>query len=336
MINKKHLIKLIDNFKSPTILTIGDIIADEYVYGSTSRVSREAPVLILKFDSEHVSLGGGGNALNNLKSLGCRVIPIGVLGDDYFGSIVLSEIKKSGIPTDGILIEKRRVTTRKTRILAGGYHTTRQQVIRIDRDSGCLIDVSTEKRILRFLDSNLKKADALMVSDYGLGLLTPRIIEKINKIASNENHLIVTVDSRFNLAQFKNVFAVTPNEPEASQCTGIPIEDGKNDNGMLNKVGKRLMEMINPSAVLITRGRKGMRLFKKSGEIISIPIVGSDEISDVTGAGDTVISVFTLALVAGGTLEESMNLANYAGGLVVMKRGTATVNSEELKEALNA
>ncbi|OGL39888.1 MAG: hypothetical protein A2042_06790 [Candidatus Schekmanbacteria bacterium GWA2_38_11] len=333
-INKKRLLELINNFKSSTILTIGDIIADEYIYGSTSRVSREAPVLILKIDSEHIFLGGGGNALNNLGSLGCNVIPISVIGNDHFGKVILENIRKLGIPTDGIFVEKDRITTRKTRILAGSYHTTRQQVIRIDREPGNMIKNTTEQKIEKFLEANLKKARALMVSDYGLGLVTPRLIEKINKIASVNNGVIITVDSRFKLAQFKNVFAVTPNEPEASLCSGIDIRD--EDEKSLTEAGKKIMKMINPSAVLITRGRKGMTLFKNSGKIVSIPIFGSDEIADVTGAGDTVISTFTLALVSGGTLEEAMNLANYAGAIVVMKRGTATVTKKELKEILNA
>lgn len=334
MVNKNKLIKYLDKFKSATILTIGDIIADEYVYGSTSRVSREAPVLILRFDSEHIVLGGGGNALNNLKSLGCRVIPVGVVGSDYFGKMILSNIKNFGITTEGIFAEKNRVTTRKTRILAGGYHTTKQQVIRIDREPDSIIKNSTEEKIINFLDSKIKKIDALMVSDYGLGLLSPAVINKINDMAKNNLDIIITVDSRFNLSQFKNVFAVTPNEPEASECTGIPI--GDDDNGSLNEAGKKLMEMINPAAVLITRGRKGMRLFEKNRRITSIPIFGSDEIADVTGAGDTVISTFTLSLVAGATLEEAMNIANYAAGIVVMKRGTATVTQKELKDVLNA
>ena len=334
MVNKNKLIKYLDKFKSATILTIGDIIADEYVYGSTSRVSREAPVLILKFDSEHIVLGGGGNALNNLKSLGCRVIPVGVVGGDYFGKIILSNMKNSGIPTEGIFAEKNRVTTRKTRILAGGYHTTKQQVITIDREPDLNINKSTEEKIIKFLESKIKKIDALMVSDYGLGLLSPAVIAKINYLARNNPNIIITVDSRFNLSQFRNVSAVTPNEPEASECSKIPI--GDEENGSLNEAGKKLMEVINPSAVLITRGRKGMRLFEKNGKITSIPIFGSDEIADVTGAGDTVISTFTLSLVAGATLEEAMNIANYAAGIVVMKRGTATITQKELKDVLNA
>ena len=334
MVNRNKLIKFLDKFKSATILTIGDIIADEYIYGSTSRVSREAPVLILSFDSEHIFLGGGGNALNNLKSLGCKVIPVGVVGSDYFGKIILSNIKKMGIPAEGIFSEKNRVTTRKTRILAGGYHTTKQQVIRIDREPDSMIKNSTEEKIINFLDSKIKKVDAVMVSDYGLGLLSPAVIDKINNMAKNHTDTIITVDSRFNLSQFRNVSAVTPNEPEASECAGIAIED--EDNGTLNEAGKKLMEMIDPAAVLITRGRKGMRLFEKNGRITSMPIFGSDEIADVTGAGDTVISVFTLSLVAGATLEEAMNLANYAAGIVVMKRGTATVTQKELKDVLNA
>ena len=291
-------------------------------------------MLILSFDSEHIFLGGGGNALNNLKSLGCKVIPVGVVGSDYFGKIILSNIKKMGIPAEGIFSEKNRVTTRKTRILAGGYHTTKQQVIRIDREPDSMIKNSTEEKIINFLDSKIKKVDAVMVSDYGLGLLSPAVIDKINNMAKNHTDTIITVDSRFNLSQFRNVSAVTPNEPEASECAGIAI--GDEDNGTLNEAGKKLMEMIDPAAVLITRGRKGMRLFEKNGRITSMPIFGSDEIADVTGAGDTVISVFTLSLVAGATLEEAMNLANYAAGIVVMKRGTATVTQKELKDVLNA
>lgn len=331
MINTDSLKKIIKGFGKRRIGAIGDFIADEYIYGATDRVSREAPVLILKFDKGDIFPGGCGNACYNLSSLGCEVIPFGVTGSDDTGKILLKLFRSKGINTENILKDEKRTTPRKTRILAGGHHTAKQQVIRIDRESKNPIGNALEKQLIKKLEKTLPSLDAIVISDYNLGVISDQMIDYLNSI-SEKKEIIVTVDSRFKFNRFRNVTSLTPNEGEASRVTGIPVED---DEKSLIKCGTALFEMTNPDALLITRGRRGMSLFEKDGTVINIGVYGEDELSDVTGAGDTVISAFTLALSSGATFREAMMLSNYAGGIVVMKSGTATVSRDELLTAVN-
>ncbi len=312
------------------VMVIGDLIADEYISGMSSRVSREAPVLILKYDSRRLLLGGAANATHNIHCLGGKVFPIGVVGDDSPGKELLKTFKQKGIERAGIITDRNRNTTVKTRILAGGLHTARQQVIRIDREDHASLTKEVEDEVLGRIRQNLGKVDALLVSDYGLGVVSDRVIENINKIAETDNRIIV-IDSCRNLLKFSRVTAATPKEPEVEEILGVTLE-GNEDVG---RAGRKIIRKIRAKSLLITRGKKGMALFVKGKEPKFIPIFGSGEITDVTGAGDTVITSFTLAIAAGADESEAARLANVAAGLVVMKSGTATVTPKEIMEAIS-
>jgi rfaE bifunctional protein kinase chain/domain len=326
-----RLRELVARFSGRTILVIGDVICDEYLIGKPARVSREAPVIILKFTDRDVRLGGAANAANNVDTLGARVVPIGVVGRDRAGDELLGLFHGNGMPTDGIVTETGRSTPVKTRIMAGGYQATRQQVVRLDREpAGDLLPI-TEDALLARLTSLAARVDGILVSDYGYGTVTPRIFERVRTIARNTG-AIVTVDSRYDLPRFVGVTAATPNEAELGELTGEIVDDER----AVEKAGRQLLERLDTQLLLVTRGSQGMALLERDGGSTFIPIFGTDEIADVTGAGDTVIGTFTLALASGATPIDAATLANMAGGLVVMKRGTATITREELTQALGS
>jgi len=328
----RRLKKIVEQFAGKKIMVLGDFVADEYILGKTSRISREAPVLILQYLSRQVVLGGAGNATNNLAALGATVVPVGVVGDDETGREVTLQLKRLGIDTALLRAQRDRVTTTKTRIMAGGrhQHTSQQQVVRIDRGEFERVSEQNEAAFLMALDEEIPCMDALVISDYQYGVLSPRVIEKVNQIAGRDS-CIITVDSRYRMLSFRGVSAVTPNEPEVEEALGIRL--GEEEAGV-RAAGEQILERVQSRAVLITRGSKGMALIERGGKAELIPIYGSDEIADVTGAGDTVIAIFTLALACGATLLEAAQLANIGGGIVVMKRGTATVGRGELEAAL--
>ncbi len=319
----------IDRFRARTVIVLGDLIADEYLFGKPARISREAPVLILRFTEREVLLGGAANAAHNTHALGARVLPIGVVGRDPAGEEVIDLFETAGIPTEGIVTEPGRVTPVKTRIMAGGYQATRQQVVRLDREPSGEPQPVTEDGLVARLTALGAHADAILVSDYGYGTITPRVLECVKSVARAADG-IVTVDSRYDLPRFVGVTAATPNEAELAQLSGMPVDDER----ATEKAGRHLLERLDSRMLLVTRGSRGMALLERDGATSFIPIHGTDEIADVTGAGDTVISVFTLALASGATPLEAASLANVAGGAVVMKRGTATVSGAELREAL--
>ena len=317
---------IIDRFKAKRIVVVGDLVADVFVYGEISRISREAPVLILNHRETQVVPGGGANAIHNLWALGATPVPVGVVGDDAEGQQLLGYFSKLGIDVSGIAVAKSLRTPSKMRILAGAVHSQRQQIVRLD--SGCrLEDDKIRADIKRKLKLALKEADALLVSDYGFGLATPEIVSSLRP-----KSLTATLDSRFSLMNFSGMTAATPNEPEVEAALGISIG---NDAKKLEWAGRTLLRKLGHDAVLITRGKDGMALFERAKKTVHIPIHGSDEVADVTGAGDTVIATFTLALAAGASHYEAAQLANYAGGIVVMKHGTRPVTHDELVEALN-
>ena len=312
------------------IMVVGDLVADEYLYGKTTCISREAPVLVLRYDSKEVGLGGAGNAVNNLVSLGAEVIPVGVVGDDDMGRTLLRLMDERGIDTRRIVIETGQDTTTKTRILAGESHTIRQQVIRIDRGEYDRSSSESERKILEALDELFEEVDAILVSDYQYGVLSPRVIERINTLAKKDR-VIITVDSRHQMFKYKGITALTPNEPEVEEALGLRLGD---DINILRTSAERILDEVGSKALLMTRGSKGIALFLSDRKLHQIPIFGSDEVADVTGAGDTVIAIFTLALTAGANFLEAAQLANIGGGIVVMKRGAATANLREIKRAL--
>jgi rfaE bifunctional protein kinase chain/domain len=307
------------------IAVAGDLIADEFIYGRVERVSREAPVLILQYDSTEIVPGGAGNAAHNAAALGARVEVIGVVGRDDTGRRLLDALP-SNARTRNVLQASGHTTPRKTRILAGGVHSAKQQVVRIDRAGG-RVRTAFGGHVERALVRALGTADAVIVSDYGSGLVTPAMWRRARKAAGSRARAITLVDSRYALTQFDAMTACTPNEPEVEALLGVRIGE---DPEALERAGRELLRRLRCDAVLVTRGSRGMALFERDRLTDHIPIVGTDQIADVTGAGDTVIATFALALAAGASFREAARLANHAGGLVVMKRGTATVTVEEL------
>lgn len=319
----------IGGFSAPTVVVVGDLITDEYLFGKPSRISREAPVLILRFSEREVLLGGAANAAHNVHALGARVFPLGVVGRDAAGDELVALFRGAGIPTDGIVAEAARTTPMKTRIMAGGYQSTRQQVVRLDREPTGELMQGTEDALLFRLTALASRAQAILVSDYGYGTVTPRVFDRVKALAARTG-AIVSVDSRYELPRFSGVTAATPNEAELEQLTGMATGDERG----IDKAGRQLLERLDARMLLVTRGSQGMALLERDGATTFFPIHGTDEIADVSGAGDTVISAFTLALACRASPADAAALANVAGGLVVMKRGTATVSRAELGQAL--
>ncbi len=331
-----RLLQLIDDLAGRRVAIVGDLIADEFIYGEIARVSREAPVLILNYDSTEVVPGGAGNAAGNVASLGGAARIAGLVGRDEAGRRLLATLRERRVDGRDVMRPAGYATPTKTRILAGGIHSAKQQVVRIDRASaqGAIDDrirAAFRAHVLRAVQD----ADALLLSDYGSGLVTPSLVSEARKVFQKKRRSAVhpiVVDSRYNLLAFHGITACTPNESEVEQALGIRIGDNLRT---LERAGRTVLRRTRAAAVLVTRGSRGMALFETDRPTKHIPIVGSDQIADVTGAGDTVIATLTLALSAGATFEEAAHLANHAGGLVVMKRGTATVGASELRYAIS-
>jgi rfaE bifunctional protein kinase chain/domain len=315
----------IERFGDRAVAVVGDLIVDEYLFGKPARISREAPVLILRFSERDVRLGGAANAAHNVHALGARAIPLGVVGADAPSGDLMRLFRQAGLPTDGIVVEAGRDTPVKTRIMAGGYRATSQQVVRLDREPAGEIAPVTEDRLIERLSALAARVHAIIVSDYGYGTVTPRVFERVRDLARRWGS-VVTVDSRYDLLRFTGVHAATPNEAELEQLSGGPVDDERS----VEKAGRQLLERLDAGLLLVTRGSQGMALLERDGATSFIPIHGTDEIADVTGAGDTVISAFTAALASGVAPVDAAHLANVAGGLVVMKRGTATVSPADL------
>mgnify|MGYP001187888007 FL=1 len=319
--------KYFSKFSSLRVAVIGDFIADEFIYGETSRISREAPVIVLDFQDRSLIPGGGGNAAMNASSLGSKVFAVGVVGNDMEGQELKNKMFSNKINVDQIILDSETITPTKKRILAGGRNTTRQQVIRVDNEKKRDFSEKMESQIIQSIENLYEEGlDAIIVSDYGLGVVTEKIRKFIEKIS---NEIIVTVDSRWSCLAFKGLTAITPNEEEVEDAIGFYPNDEN-----LDQAGKELMKITNSKAVLITRGKKGMSVFEKGKIRTDVPIFGSDQVADVTGAGDTVIAAFTLSLASGASLKESTEIASIAAGLVVMKMGTAVVKVDELIHAL--
>jgi rfaE bifunctional protein kinase chain/domain len=327
--------KILAEFPRIRATVVGDLVADEFIYGRIDRVSREAPVLILGYDSTEIVPGGAGNAARNAGALGAKVALLGVVGRDDVGSRLLSALqaRRTGrvpsVDVRGVIRAASYATPVKTRILAGGAHSAKQQVVRIDRAGGA-VTAAIERTIERSLTAALGRSDVVIISDYGGGLITPALWRRARAAVPSRRRPLVLVDSRYALAGFTGATAATPNESEVESLLGVTIDD---DGKALERAGRELLDLLKTDTLLITRGSRGMALFQRGAKTDHIPIVGSDQVTDVTGAGDTVIATFALALAAGASPPEAARLANLAGGLVVMKRGTATVEARELLEA---
>jgi len=324
-----RLTSLIASFRGQRLVVFGDLIADEYVYGRVARVSREAPVLILEYDATEVVPGGAGNAANNAASLGADVTLVSLVGRDEHGRRLFKVLPR-GVARTGLARPGGYRTPVKTRILAGGIHSAKQQVVRIDRFASEPVADAHREAAERMARTAIKGADAVLVSDYGSGLVTPKFIHELAGRLKNKAPILI--DSRYALTRYRGLTACTPNESEVEQVLGVTIDDQPQ---VLERAGRALLKRTRMQAVLITRGSRGMALFEAGKPTVHVPIFGSDQIADVTGAGDTVMATMTLALAAGATFEEAARLANFAGGLVVMKRGTATVSAPELRRAVS-
>ena len=326
----ERLIKIVEAFPNATVTVLGDLVADEFIFGEISRVSREAPVLILKHRDRSLVPWGGANAICNLADLGVNVLPVGVVGDDEPGRLLIQAFRRKHIPVTGVFKSKGFATVTKTRILAGMTHTTRQQVVRVDREPDAPPNSHLARELILAARKYARASEALLVSDYGYGSATPAILNAIRE-KGRLNGVPVTLDSRHRMLEFSGVTAATPNEPAVEEVIGSRIGQ---DWSSLVSAGEQIMKRMKLDSLVITRGRDGMVSFSRGHKPLDIPIFGSDEVADVTGAGDTVIATFTAALAAGASNEEAAHLANYAGGIVVMKRGTATVSRQELLRAV--
>jgi rfaE bifunctional protein kinase chain/domain len=309
---------------------LGDFVADEFQYGEISRVSREAPVLILKHCETQIVPGGGANAANNLVALGARVLPVTAVGDDPAGDALIAYFSRQRVKVSGIFSVKWTTPT-KSRFLAGWTHTVGQQVLRVDYEPKSSLPEAIRKKIHQQLSANLRSAHALAVSDYGFGIATPELVQQAS--AKRKGSLLVTLDARYRLHRYAKagITSATPNEAEleAEHHTNIGP-----DAGELSRAGRATLSEMRLHSLLVTRGRHGAALFEPDDGLTEIPVHGSDQAVDVTGAGDTVLAAYTLALACGASPFEAAHIANIAGGLVVMKRGTATISRQELLDAI--
>ena len=320
---------VLERFDRLRVVVLGDLVLDEYVFGETTRISREAPVLILKHERTLSLPGGGANPVSNIASLGGSALPVGVLGLDRAADTLLGIFKDKGVDSSGVLSRPGRVSPLKIRILAGGHNTARQQVIRVDHEAEGGIDAATETAVLKALEDRLQGAHALIISDYGNGLITPRVLKHINALAKRRPKLVICVDSRYQLAAYRGVTVITPNETEAAPAAGF--EDYRAQD--LDKIGQTLLQRTKARMVLVTRGSRGMSLFRPRRRD-DVPVCGPTEPVDVNGAGDSVASCITLALAAGADPLMAMRLANAAGGVAVMQRGPAGVTREQILSLL--
>lgn len=330
--NNEALLRAVEQLRDVCVTVVGDLVADEFVFGEISRVSREAPVLILKHRERSVVPGGGANAVYNLAALGVRVFPVGVIGDDEPGRLLMQRFREKKIATSGIVKIKGYPTVTKSRILAGMTHSSRQQVVRVDREPEREPELSVQRQLVASAREFARTSDAMLISDYGYGSATPAIWDGI-RAAGRTKNLPVTLDSRYRMLEYCGITAATPNEPEVEEALKVSIG---HDRKALQSAGQSLRDRMKLDALVITRGRDGMACFEDGKPPVEIPIYGSDQVTDVTGAGDTVIATFTAALATGIEPESAARLANYAGGIVVMKRGTATVSREELLAAVES
>ena len=329
--SRSRLLQLTEAMKGKLVVVYGDIVADRFIYGTPKRISREAPVLILRQYRDDILLGGAGNAINNIFSLGGLPIPVSVLGDDGPGLSLIEQLSANGIECGGILRVDRYRTPTKVRILGGMPHASRQQIVRYDIEDTFAMSEDEADAFGKLLRDQMAFADAALISDYGYGIVTPAVASML--IGSSRGKA-VTLDSRYDLLRYPGVTAATPNEEEAAAAAGTSLWDDQNGD-RIGEVATSIQQCLDSDAVLITRGSRGMALLERDRpEPMLIPVYGTDQVADVTGAGDTVIATFTLALAAGASFAEAAKLANYAGGIVVMKMGTATVSNDELRYSI--
>ena len=313
--------KIISKFKDVKILIVGDLILDEFVWGDSSRISPEAPVPVVLVERESFMPGGAANVANNISALGGRVYIVGVIGKDERGQILEKLLRDKDVDTEGVISDSERPTTLKTRVVA-----RHQQVVRIDHENSLSINDGVNRGIIDYVKDKIDEMDGIIIEDYGKGVITPKFLKEIIPLAKKHDKIIIVDPKEEHFSYYKGVTAITPNRREAEIATGIKAVD----NEALNKIGRRLIEQYKLKVALITLGEHGMRLFERSGKITHIPTV-AQEVFDVSGAGDTVIAAFTLALGARAKMIEAAHISNFAAGIVVGKVGVATTSPSELK-----
>jgi D-beta-D-heptose 7-phosphate kinase/D-beta-D-heptose 1-phosphate adenosyltransferase len=318
------LIRAVRNFRNKRVLVFGDLMLDRFIFGSVSRISPEAPVPVVEIKTENVCLGGAANVATNISSLGAMPVPLGVLGSDFEGDRLREEFRSLGSPTGGLIVDKGRPTSTKTRIIA--HH---QQVCRTDREDRSQLSPAIQSRVAQKFTAALPSVAAVIVSDYAKGLVSPPLLKRTLPLAKSARKVICVDPKMKNFAAYKPATVITPNTMEAERASGITVS-GTRD---LVRAGRKILSESGIDHLLVTRGEEGMALFENNSKVIYIPTV-AQEVFDVTGAGDTVISTLTLGLVAGLSILEAAILSNIAAGIVVGKLGTASVAPEELIAAI--
>jgi D-beta-D-heptose 7-phosphate kinase/D-beta-D-heptose 1-phosphate adenosyltransferase len=323
--NSEELKRCVDRFSDARVIVVGDIIMDEYIWGDVSRISPEAPVPVVDIKEETKMLGGAANVLNNIASLGGNPILCGVIGDDQTGQEIVERVKRQGLRTDGIIAESGRPTSVKTRVVAHN-----QQVVRFDRESRKKLGVETVEKILDFIRRMQDGYDAIVVADYGKGVISVELMEGLRGLILKASAILAVDPKIGNFECYRNVDVITPNHNEAGAFCRMEIVDRES----LVRAGKQMLRELGCRSVLITQGKDGMSLFENSGEISHIPTVAR-KVYDVTGAGDTVISTFCLGLASGLDPKSAALISNFAAGIVVGEVGTSTVKAEDLKQVVN-
>ena len=329
MVKMMNKINSLKNFSKINILIIGDMVADVYLKGNISRVSREAPVLVLEHAGEKVVPGGAANVVHNVATLGGQAFAVGLIGNDKAGSGLRDILNDKNVETTGLIIEENRPTITKTRIIAGGSATVSQQIVRIDQEMKSPILSQTEESFINILKQVIDKIDAVVLSDYGSGMLSDKIRSFIIE-SCQEKNIKTIVDSRYDILKFEGVSFVKQNEAEAAKAVGFELTSEE----AVVTAGKILLEKLQAEGIIISRGEQGMSLIQDNGEIHHIPVVDKSEVFDVSGAGDTAVAAFILAIASGAKPVEATKIANFAAGIAVRKLGTATVSNEELNEVL--
>lgn len=330
--DKQKLEEYIDKLNTPRVLIIGDMGIDEMIYGDTERISREAPVLILRHDHTKIILGQAANAAHNLVTInGGKVSAIGLYGNDHHGPTLLEAFNKAGINTQYMVKDDSRPTTVKSRISGASFHSVTQQIVRIDRLSTSPLSNEIENKLIQNIEKAMPEHDAVILSDYNIGLLTDRIISETIKIAQKHNKIVVA-DVQKDMSRYKGVYALTPNQPDSEKAAGLFIRD----EDTLNKAGNEILKMTDAQVLLLTRGGDGMAIFEKNKLFhTNVPVFNKTDVFDVTGAGDTVVASFTLALAAGAPPKYAAIIGNLAASIVIRSFGCATTSIKEIKSSLN-
>lgn len=328
---KQELAELVDELAGKKILILGDMVADVYLDGVISRISREAPVLVLEQAAEKIVPGGAANVVNNVATLGGKAFAVGVLGCDNAAAGLKSILAEHGVDISGLFGDETRPTIAKTRIIAGGRATVSQQIVRIDRESKAPLSAETEKGLLASVDNLLATIDGVVLSDYGSGTITSKLGETIIQ-KCREQGIPTIVDSRYDIRRFRGIDYVKQNDAELAAAMKTDFADEQD----LITAGQALLKEMDAKGVLVTRGDKGMMLFEADGEIHDIPVSDRSEVFDVSGAGDTCVATVILALAAGAAPVRAAELSNFASGIAVRKMGTATVSASELKAVVKA